>query len=266
MKKSLFVLAAIAIAATGCEDDKNALLARFDAQAPKQDAAAAAVTTAATASAAPEKPKKPKPDCSKIGNDITFADKALEKEVLFKLSKDAGSHVTRGELATIKSLNLTRYGKIEGLDPCVMPLMTGLKDLFVGEGDFDDLSPVADLTGLVTLRAAINKVSNLQPIEKLTRLDRLDISKTAVTDLKSVAYLPNLTEIALDDTDVLDLGPLKSCTKLEQLSIKNTPIKDLSPLKDIKTLKKIWIKGSGVTDYSALLPQTQRGLKIITTD
>lgn len=270
---SLLALAAtcaLAVPSIGCDDDKNALLARFDAQAPAHDAAAAALPAAtASATASAEKaaaPKKPKADCSKMGSEITFSSPALEKEVLFKLSKDAGAHVTRGELASIKSLNLTRYGKVNELDPCVMPMMTGVKDLFLGEGDLDDLSPISELTQLVSLRAAINKVSNLQPIEKLTRLDRLDISHTAVTDLKSVAFLPNLTELLIDEDDVLDIAPLKGLTKLEQLSMKNTPVKDLSPLKDIKTLKKLWIKGSAVTDYSVLLPLTQRGLKVITTD
>ncbi|HRI10029.1 MAG TPA: MFS transporter, partial [Nannocystaceae bacterium] len=92
----------------------------------------------------------------------------------------------------------------------------------LGPSELDDLSPIAHLTRLETLRASINHVSDLKPLEKLVLLDRLDLGRTYVRDIKPLENLVNLTELELDDTQVSDISPLSKAKKLERLSIRRT--------------------------------------------
>lgn len=250
-------LVALALCVSGCDEEKKA-----PSTAPSATvvpAPASAQAKAAPVASAP--PAKKKDVICNVGATIEFTDKVLEADVRKKLSKPEGP-ITPADLKTIRSLNLTG-GPVNELDPCLMPLFTGMKDLFLGSGDLEDLTPIANLTNLESLRASINKVSDLKPLSKLVKLDRLDIARTSIRDIEPLRTLVNLTELELDDTQILDIAALAPLTKLEKLSLKNTPVKDVSPLKAAKKLKTLNIGGTPVEDVSALSPLVGNGLKIV---
>ena len=243
---ALAVLAA-AVALAGCDDDKQQeLIAKVVGDASIKPIPS--VTAAVPYEAGP--PPKAKVVCAK-GPDVDFrGNKALEAEVYRKLGRDGGT-VTQNDLKAIKSVNLSQ-ATINELDPCIFPLFTGVKDLFLGPGDLDDLNPIGTLTQLITLRASINKVSDISPLAKMTQMDRLDLGRTAVHDIAPLANMVALTELQIDDTEVTDLTPLASCRNLERLSIRNTPVTDISPLKNAKKLKYLYIEGAPVSDTTVL--------------
>jgi internalin A len=236
-----------ALALTGCDDDKQQeLISKTTPDAGPKVAAAAAPT--ATQDAAP--PAKAKIVCDK-GPTVDFhGNAALAAEVYRKLGRDGGT-VTASDLKTIKSINLSQ-SPVNDLDPCVFPLFTGMKDLFLGPGDLDDLTPIQTLTQLVTLRASISKVSDLTPLAKMTQMDRLDIGRTSVRDITPIANMTALTELQLDDTQITDINALASCKNLEKLSIRNTAVTDISPLKNAKKLRFLYLEGAPVSDISPL--------------
>jgi Leucine-rich repeat (LRR) protein len=245
--------------AVGCDDNKQQdLVSKVVGDASAKPAASASVAVPAY-DAAP--PRKAKIVCSP-GPDVDFhGNAALEAEVRRKIGKDAGT-VTQSDLKQIKSINLSQ-ATVDELDPCVFPLFSNVKDLFLGPGDLDDLTPIAPLTQLITLRASINKLSDLRPLTKMTQMDRLDIGRTAVHDIAPLANMVALTELQLDDTQVVDLTPLASCTKLEKVSIRNTPVVDISPLKGAKKLRFLYIEGAPIGDTNVLSSLQSGGLKII---
>jgi len=186
------------------------------------------------------KPKKPCPDCGS-GPEVTIDDKALEAEIRKKLDKASGP-VTKADLKRVKSLNLSQLKDIHELDPCVLTPMTGLKELFLGQGEYDDLSPLEGMTQLESLRASISQVKDLKPLEKLT----------------------TITELQLDDTPVEDLSPLAGLVNMENLSIKRTKVKDASPLKNMKKLKFVYIGGTPLDeDPISIGPVRAQGTKVI---
>ena len=132
---ALAVLAA-AVALAGCDDDKQQeLIAKVVGDASIKPIPS--VTAAVPYEAGP--PPKAKVVCAK-GPDVDFrGNKALEAEVYRKLGRDGGT-VTQNDLKAIKSVNLSQ-ATINELDPCIFPLFTGVKDLFLGPGDLDDLTP-----------------------------------------------------------------------------------------------------------------------------
>jgi internalin A len=218
---------------------------------PKQDAKPLASTVApsppsvnpnpvvepAAQAPKPKKSKKTLADCPK-GPNVTFEHKGVEEVVRLKLPKPTGD-ITIADLKRLKSFNgeAARL-KLEELDVCVFSHMTGLKELVIGQGTYDDLSPIAGATQLESLIAGMNQVSDISPLAKLKKLDRLDLGRTQVKDLTPLAGLTMLTELQLDSTPVEDLTPLAKLTLLEDITVKGTKVKDLSPLKDLKKLKK----------------------------
>ncbi len=226
---------------------------------------AAVPTPAPTPSAEappPARPKKKLADCP-AGNEVAVEDTAMEQELRKKLEKPSGA-ITKSDLKRLRSLNLSQLKDLHELDPCLFTPMTGLKELFLGTGDYDDLSPIAGAKGLESLRASINQVKDIAPLEKLTKLDRLDLGRTQVSDLKPLAELTSLTELQLDDTPVEDLSPLAGLTALETLSIKRTKVKDGSPLKGLKKLKFLYIGGSPLDDDPLTIgPVRANGAKVI---
>ena len=243
----------------------------------KGESPAARATTASAAPAAdtPEKPtgsesstdkaseqaKTKEPiTCEPKPTTVTFHMPGLEAEVRRKLAKPEGD-LKPSELAKVKSVNLTS-AQVDDLDPCVFPLLKGMKDLFLGKGELSDLSPLSTLNGLVSLRATDNEVVDASPLAGMTKMDRLDLSKSKVKDIGFVAKMTELTELTLDETEVSDLSPLAKCTKLEKLSVKGTRVKDVTPLAGLKKLRNLWLEGTPTTETSALAPLVGKGLKV----
>jgi internalin A len=249
------VLVLLALAA--CDDPKKTAPA-----APSASTAAPVAAPVSSASAtAAETPKKKEPvKCEASPATVTFTMPGLEAEIRKKLAKPDGP-ITPAEIAKVKSVNLAGVPTSE-LDPCVFPMLKGVKDLFLGKGELTDLSPVASLTQLATFFATGNEVSDTSPLAKMTKMDRLDLSKTKIKDISVVASMPELTELSLDDTEVTDLTPVAKCTKLEKLSANHTKIKDVHALVGLKKLRNLWMEGAPVEDTKALAPLVSNGLKV----
>jgi internalin A len=194
---------------------------------------------------------------------VEFDDVALENEVRRKLGKDAGA-LTPADLAQIKSINLSN-AKLHQIDPCVFPMFTSLKDLFLGSGDYDDLTPIQKLTTIETLRVSLSQVKDLHPIEGLKRMDRLDISHTLVGDaeFKSVGSLTNITELTIDEDAITDITPVANMKKLERLSMKKSQVKSLAPLSQIKTLRFVYIADTPISDITPVQGLISNGMKLV---
>jgi internalin A len=260
MKRAALVMVVVL---AGCEN-------KYEKMAQQAPSASIAIPVASVASAAPIAAALPPPKkkrefkCDDKASTVDFhGDAALEAEVRLKLSKKPSDPISKSELANVKSLNLTKNGHhVDDLDPCVMPLFTGLKDLFLGEGELDDLTPIQTLTTLESLRASGTHIKDLRPISHLGKLDRLDLSKTPIVDIEPLKTLTALTELQLDDTSVEDITPLANMKKLQKLHLRNTPVKNLAPLKDLRDLRLLEVQGTPVVDTSMLQPLVAHGLQI----
>jgi internalin A len=255
------VLSVIALGAAGCEDAPKPEAKPVDTAAAAPPPAPTPTPTAKPAEK-PKAPKKQLADCPK-GPTVTFEQKAVEDEVRRKLPKPTGD-ITTADLKKLKSFNMSQVKGLDSLDVCIFSHMTGLKELFLGEGTFDDLSPIAGATNLESLRASINQVSDLAPLSKLKKLDRLDLGRTQVKDLAPLAELTALTELQLDGTQVEDISPLAKLTLLETLSLKGTKVKDLSPLNGLKKLKSVDGRDTPADEDPMNFAQLRgRGVKIV---
>jgi internalin A len=259
------LFAALAVPCTACDESKyDKYKTPADAEAAGTTVVPSAVASAvSTAPPVPTYQKKNATDCKPHPAAVEFDDPPLEVEVRRKLGKDAGA-IKPAELAQIRSINLANT-RLHQVDPCIFPMFTSLKDLFLGPGDYDDLLPLQKLTTLEALRVSLSQVKDLHAIEGLKRMDRLDLSHTLVGDdeLKSVGSLVNLTELMLDEDAVTDLTPVANLKKLERLSIKKTQVKSVAPLAQIRTLRFLYIADTPISDITPVQPLIANGMKIM---
>lgn len=235
----------------GCDEKKPDAAPTKPSAAPVASAAQAPAPTPTPSAAEPAPPPKKKDVvCSKDAT-ITFADSKFENIVRVQAQKPEGA-LTRADLGKAKTLNLTEV-KLDELDPCIFPLFTSVKGLYLPPGKIEDLSPLKTLTTIESLRIAATQVKDLTPLAGLAKLDRLDIGRTPVKDLTPLSGLSSLTELQIDETEVTDLTPLSKLKKLEMLQMKRTRITDLSPLKELKSLKNLHIAGSAVSGQAVML-------------
>jgi internalin A len=264
--KTMMLAAAWLLASTvlACDEGKSGAPAAPASASATPPPMPTVMPSAAPSAAAATWKKKDAADCKPHPSSVDFGDNAaLEAEVRRKLGKDTGT-LAPVDLAKIKSINLSS-ARVHQIDPCVFPMFTSLKDLFLGPGEYDDLTPLQKLTTLESLRLSMSQVKDLHAIEGLKKMDRLDISHTLVGDdqFKSVGSLINVTELMLDEDSVTDLSPVANLKKLERLSVKKTGVKDLGPLARLKTLKFLYIADTPVTDITPVQPLIAGGLKLI---
>ena len=123
-------------------------------------------------------------------------------------------------------------------------------------GQVADLTPLAALTGLWSLRLWGTQVADLTPLAALTGLQLLDISGTRATDLTPLAALTGLQSLTFWGTQVEDLTPLAALTRLQSLSLSGTQVADLTPLAALTGLQSLSISGNLVTDLTPLVALT----------
>jgi internalin A len=132
-----------------------------------------------------------------------------------------------------------------------------LSHLFVsGLQGFNDLAPLAALTGLQTLNCWSTQVSDLAPLAALTGLHSLDCSRTQVSDLAPLAALTGLQSLYCSDTQVSDLAPLAALTGLQTLDCSDTQVSDLAPLAALTGLQSLNCSSTQVSDLAPLAALT----------
>lgn len=205
---------------------------------------------------APKQPKKTLADCPK-GPKVTIDNPEIEAQIRLKAKKEKGD-ITTADLGRIRSLNVSQ-SKLTELDICLFAHMKELRELFLGKGEVDDLSPIASATKLESLRASLNPIADLKPLAGMTKMDRLDLAHTQVSDLSPLAAMTHLTELLLDNTPVSDVKPLAALTSLEVLVLKDTRVKDVAPLASLKKLKTLDLRGAPIDNSASV---ARPGLRI----
>ncbi len=206
-------------------------------------------------------PTKKLEDCDP-GPKVEFDNEDIEAHIRMKAQKPEGE-ITKADLARITSVNFSRTS-LDTLDTCLFAPMKNLKEVFLGPGKVWDLSPLAGLSQLETVRVAGNPVEDISPLAELEKMDRIDISDTKVKDISPMKNMTKLTEVTLDGAPVEDIGALASAPDLEMLSIKRTQIKSLDPIKDAKKLKQLFIAESAIaSDIGQTGAAKQNGAQII---
>ena len=153
-------------------------------------------------------------------------------------------------LTNLKKLSLSGLSKLDDLSP--LAGLTNLQTLRISGTKVTDLTPLSELTSLQSLYVSGTQVSNLTPLSGLTSLQTLDISRMPVTDLTPLSELTSLQELNVSGTKVTDLTPLSGLANLQTLDVSGMQVSDLTPLSGLTSLQSLYVSGWWVTDLTPL--------------
>lgn len=206
-----------------------------------------------------------------IETGIIFPDPDMELIIRVALGQMEGP-ITEADLATLTGLDASSSGIVAAHNTLIGPStfddlavtdLSGLEHLtnltmfsLDGYDRIRDLSPLSNLTGLVTLNIRANLITDLSALSSLTRLTNLTIQANNVIDLSHLSNLTNLTRFDISRSGISDLSFLADLTKLTELRLSGNQIDDLSPLANLTNVTVLWLGESQIVDISALSNMT----------
>ena len=114
--------------------------------------------------------------------------------------------------------------------PLTPPDMHRLHDLVSINEGIENLQGLQHAVNLSFLHIAPAEVSDLTPLAGLLSLKTLKLYGNNISDITPLSNLTVLKHLQLHDNQITDLTPLTNLTNLEELSIAGNPITDFSPL------------------------------------
>ena len=197
---------------------------------------------------------------------VVFADAVLHDAVVAALAEAPGATVTRGDLATLRSLTVAapsddspRLTDLAGLEYAV-----NLTSLDIRGHHIDDLSPVGCLRRLAHAELGGNRIADVGPLRSLDDLRTLGLSGNRVGDIKWLRKLDGLQAIDVSHNDIASLAPLSGHSKLTALNVGGNRVSDLAPVGGLKSLRTLLAYDNQITDIGALAGLT--GLRTLMVD
>ena len=206
-------------------------------------------------------------DDSEISVDIP--DASLRQAVEKELSKQPSEPITRGDMASLRSLRFAGVRQLRGVEHAInlgelhsnlsaiadlTPLtgLTSLHTLSLSASEISDVSPLASMTSLHVLSLGRNTISDVSPLAGLTGLANLDLQGNAISDVSSLAALTSLQALHLSFNPISDISALAGLTSLEDLALTRTWINEVSSLAEMKQLQHLELSGNNISDLSPL--------------
>ena len=204
---------------------------------------------------------------------VDIPDAILRQAVAEALGKSRADPITRGEMATLRTLNpQSGVRQLAGIEWAVNlrqlcatrndisdlgPLagMASLEELVLyggaGRRDFADISPLSSLASLRTLYLAGGEISDLTPLAGLTSLTYLSLYGNAISDLAPLAGLRSLTFLSLIRNEIADVSPLAGLRSLATLDLDHNTVSDVGPLAGLASLERLDLSSNEV-DFGTL--------------
>ena len=189
------------------------------------------------------------------GAQVHIPDPILRIMIAEELGKSPNAPITVEEMKGLVNLSAENKG-IQNLTG--LQLAANLRRLTFARDkhQFSDLTPIAGLNSLESLRFGGVNVSDLSPLAGLINLKHLHIDGTNVSDLSPLAGLINLEWLHFDVSKVSDLLPLAGLINLKHIGTWGSNISDLSPLAGLTKLRSANICGAEVSDLAPLADLT----------
>jgi Leucine-rich repeat (LRR) protein len=137
----------------------------------------------------------------------------------------------------------------------VVPQLSGLTNLFLGNNSLSNITFVAALPGLKFLGLDNNSITNLSPLAALTNLTGLDLSYNSLTNLSQVSAIasPNLTTLHVSGNAVTNVAALAALPQLKELSAYALRMVDFTPLAALTNLTALNLGGNpDIVSYSSM--------------
>ena len=195
---------------------------------------------------------------------VDIPDPGLREAIEKVLGKSPGTPITADDMGTLTYLEErnANISNLTGLEFAINLSKLNLgpenvAETWVNSNTVSDLSPLAELTKLITLNLDENLLSDISPLTKLTNLTWLNLDDNLLSDISPLTKLTNLTWLALDRNLISDISPLAGLTKLRDLWLDGNSILNLSPLVGLTNLGTLTLEDNAISDISPLAGLTK---------
>src|SRR5690606_34614897 len=203
------------------------------------------------------------PDCEAQCDTIVFADALLDTTVRLLIGKETGD-ITPADLGGFTTLFLPEddraggptIGSLAGLE-----CWTTLRELWVGDNDVTDLTPLANLHSLRVLDLGCNPLGDLSALANLSGLEELyldhpsgcgETAKLTNADLQALEDLVGLRRLHLGGHGLTDLSALAGLGRLEVLEANDNALSSVAPLASLPGLHTVQLSGNALVDLTPL--------------
>ena len=154
-------------------------------------------------------------------------------------------------------ISLTGIGNVAPLDITPLAQLTQLISLTLWDNNIIDITPLAQLTQLTSLNLNENQIKDVTPLSQLIQLTSLNLNENQIRDITSLAQLTQLTKLNLSENQIRDITPLAQLTQLTSLNLSDNQIKDVTPLAPLTQLTELYLSENQIKDVTPLAQLTQ---------
>ncbi|MGZ0086895.1 leucine-rich repeat domain-containing protein [Caldibacillus thermoamylovorans] len=187
-------------------------------------------------------------DVSEEGKSSTslIKDKELERVLREVLNKPTGE-ITENDLGRIKELSILQEDvhSLEGLQ-----YAKNLTSLRISFTSISDLSPLRNLTKLVSLDLRNNKIKEIEALSQLVNLEELDLSYNRIEQIDPLATLTKLKKLTLSGNKISNIEAFANLKNLQILSLNQNQIRHVDALNQLFMLKELDLGSNQIQEIS----------------
>lgn len=137
-------------------------------------------------------------------------------------------------LSNLKYLDISLNRQLTDISP--LSKLSNLEYLDISSiKELNDISALSKLNKLEYLDAIDNKIKDVSPLATLSNIKTLRLSINEIEDISSLNKLSSLTNLQLGSNKIKNVSPLRNMTNLKVLQLEKNPIDDFSPLDNLKS-------------------------------
>ena len=122
----------------------------------------------------------------------------------------------------------------------------------MGDNGIVDISSLASLTSLSSLRLSNNLIADFSPISGMTQLFSFFAENCEIEDLGFLSRLTNLGILGLQQNRIIDVSPISQMTELYALYLDGNLIEDIGPLSVLTRVQFLTLNENRISDISPI--------------
>lgn len=127
-----------------------------------------------------------------------------------------------------------------------------LESLYISGNEIEDITPLRDLTDLITLSMSDNRIRDIDALKNLENLEYLSLYGNQISDISPLEDLDSLTVLDLGGNRISDISPLRKLVNLEVLYLPGNSITDITPLQDLEALNFLDLSENEIREVDVL--------------
>lgn len=162
--------------------------------------------------------------------------------------------ITENDDLEIDDEDLERVLELERIDISLTDV--GYDDSYLDFEEYEaiaELSPLAKLTHLKSLRLQNVRISNFSVFSTLTHLEQLFIHWDMLSDIQFLSPLKKLKHLDLAYNRISDITVLSDLSELRHIQLSCNKIKDISPLLALNNLEFLYLNHNRIDDVRPLI-------------